>query len=210
MGLSPQTCVFVLYGRQLMCSCSCVSSCRALLRVLRPRSADVKGFRSAGFRHDGETTHDFIQYWHNLGFYISAPLAISQWKCSNLISLTILSVLSVFLCYVSHSSDLGMIIIGLKSLSWMQCSVQYTHKYTHSCTHEWRWEHTLQWDFWSWKKDDLSLLINTEERGYNIHHFFFIHNTQGGWNTIFKIKYAVWFCSRQTIRQIWSKMFLVW
>lgn len=58
-----------------------------------------------------------------MDLYISGPVASSQWKCSNLIYLTIVPFLSVFLCYVAHSSDLGMIIIGLRSLSCRSANV---------------------------------------------------------------------------------------
>lgn len=64
-----------------------------------------------------EKREDFVRYQIYIEFYISVQMASSQWKCSNLIYLAVLPFLSHLLCYVAHSSDLGMIIIGLGSLS---------------------------------------------------------------------------------------------
>lgn len=68
-----------------------------------------------------------------MSFCVSGLVAISQWKCTNLIYLTVpLPFLSVFLCYAAHSSDLGMVIIGLRSLS---CSANVVEcMYTNTST----------------------------------------------------------------------------
>lgn len=118
----------------------------------------------------------FIQYYHDSkpGLYSSGFVAISEWKCSNLIYLTILSFLSVFRCHVAHSPDLGMIIIGLRSTG---CNT-YVHKYTHVCTHEWRCKRILQFWFWNLKKWFISCKI-CKSMYQRQSPFLHTHNTKG-------------------------------
>lgn len=113
-----------------MCFSSDVSLCRAS-PFLSQYSANVQDLRQRyRDRQIGFNTA-------NMDIYISGSLTISQWKCTNLIYLTILPFLSVFLCWAAHSSDLGMIIIGLRSLSCgpedvMECTYTKTPTPAHT------------------------------------------------------------------------------
>lgn len=119
----------------------------------------------------------------NMDLYISGPVAISEWKCSTLIYLTILPYLSVFLCYVAHSSDLGMIIIGLRSLSCSPADLvecMYTNTPTAAHMNEGANAHyclILHWVSSAEKKRLIS--FKKYERMCHLPSTFFIHNTRG-------------------------------
>lgn len=70
-------------------------------------------------------------------------MSISQWECTNLIYLTVSPFLSNFLCYVAHSSDLGMIIIGPRS-SGLANVVKCMYTNTGTPPHM-RCTHTIEW-----------------------------------------------------------------
>lgn len=145
-----------------------------------------------------------------MGLYIFGLVAISQWKCSNLVYLTVLPFLSVFRCNAAHSSDLGMIIIGLRNSSCSPAD-EVEHMYTNTPTTAHMNEgasayyslilHLVS----SAGKDDWSLIRNIKECA-SCPHPVFTCTAQGIGYATFEIEYFWFLCSWQE-RKFRLKMF---
>ncbi len=136
-----------------------------------------------------------------MGLYIFGLVAISQWKCSNLVYLTVLPFLSVFRCDAAHSSDLGMIIIGLRSSSCSPADVverMYTNTPTtaHMNDSASTYHSLILPLVSSAGKNDWSLLRNIKECA-SCPHPVFTRTVKGIGYAAFKIEYFWFLCTWQ-------------